>query len=290
MKLRYNFHFHTTHSCDGASLKMTDVVKQLTELGMEEFGVTDHLHTRYNISDIISARHDYLGTKPPKNFHFGIEVSCVSGRECDMIQAGDYVPWGDDPIYGLRNLDDFGSEIRIDIDEEDVKELGLDFVVGGIHWPLTTSEDRMSIIRNYRDQMLYLVNHPLVDVLAHPWDSLEAAAGLWYKYRTSEHIDNTVFHDIPREFNQEIANALLKQHKLAELNLAVLDTNRTEVQRYYLELFAEWRELGVKFSTGDDSHAEHFSAERFARIEKLLNDYGFTDEDIVSPMDWKCGK
>jgi len=121
----------------------------MEEFGIEEYGLTDHIHTAYNLPDIVSARRDYLASRPPANFHFGVEVSCVDQRECDRVAAGDYTAWGDEPVYGFRDMTDYTGQMAIGITPDEIRELGIEYVVGGVHWPLTVSEDRDALIRNY---------------------------------------------------------------------------------------------------------------------------------------------
>ena len=283
MRIKQNFHFHSQHSCDSACAKILDIMAEMKEFGIEEFGLTDHIHTAYNLPDIISARRDFLASRPPENFHFGVEVSCMDQRECDRVAAGDYTAWGDEPVYGFRDMTDYTGDMAIGITPEEIRELGIEFVVGGVHWPLTVSENRDEIIRNYFEQQLFLLRHPSVNVLAHPWDSLEMAVGNWYKYRDVEHIDRTAFRHIPQKYNDALAEALLEEGKGAELNLAVLGNAVPEVRQYMLALFADWKRQGVKFTIGDDLHKAHFSKELFEQAEQRFTDLNFTDEDFVLP-------
>ena len=284
MKLKKNFHIHSQHSCDSACAKILDIIKEMEEMGFEEYGLTDHLHTSYNLPDIISARRDFLASRPPKHFHFGIEVSVMDQREIDRVAAGDYHAWGDEPVYGFRDMTDYTGKFAIDLDEQTIREQGIEFVVGGIHWPLSNSHDRQELIRHYFDLMMFLVDHPLVSVLAHPWDSLELAVGDWYRFRDKEHIDKTVFADIPQEYNDRLAAELARQNKPAEINLAVTLKQKPELQTWYMELFRNWKRQGVKFTMGYDLHAAHFSKEKIETLERLLTEHGFTESDFVLPF------
>ena len=284
MKLKSNFHIHSTHSCDSARATILSIIKEMKELGFEEFGLTDHLHTAYNLPDIVSARRDFLASCPPPNFHFGVEVSVMDRRECERVAAGDYRAWGDEPVYGFRDMTDYTGHYMVDLSAETIRELGIEFVVGGIHWPLTTSHDRGELIRHYCDLMLFLVRHPLVDVLAHPWDSIELAVGDWYRFRDEAHINHAVFRDIPDELNQLLANELIKYNKPAEINLEVLCGQPPENRDYYLTLFRDWKERGVRFTMGYDLHDAHFSPQKIAQLEQWLTDYGFTEDDFVIPI------
>ena len=284
MKLKTNFHIHSQHSCDSACAKILDIIKEMEEMGFEEYGLTDHLHTSYNLPDIISARRDFLASRPPEHFHFGIEVSVMDQREIDRVAAGDYQAWGDEPVYGFRDMTDYTGKFAIDLDEQTIREQGIEFVVGGIHWPLSISHDRQELIRHYFDLMMFLVDHPLVSVLAHPWDSLEMAVGDWYRFRDKEHIDKTVFADIPGEYNDRLAAELVRQNKPAEINLAVILKQKPELQAWYLDLFRNWKRQGVKFTMGYDLHAAHFSKEKIETLERLLTEHDFSESDFVLPF------
>ncbi len=281
MKIRQNLHIHSSHSCDSACATLNDIQKEMTSLGMVEFGLSDHLHTHYNLCDIQGARNDFLCYDRPKNFHFGIEISGISEWERDKIAAGDYVRYFDDPVYGIRfEQGPSDSPVCIGITEEEIKELGIEYVIGGVHWPLYSKPEEA--YEDFFRQQMYLIEHPLVDILAHPWDAIELAAGGWYMNRDKEHINYDAILNIPQEYNEKLMNALLKHHKCAELNLAVLLSAAApeKCRKYYWNLFAQWREAGVKFTIGSDQHSSHYNPVMFSAAELILDAYGFKESDI----------
>jgi len=283
MKIRQNLHIHSHHSCDSACATLADIQKEMLHCGMTEFGLSDHLHTHYNLCDIQGARNDFLCAERPASFHFGIEVSSVSEWECSQIAAGNYERKGDDPVYGLRFADGpSGSKPCIGITKDEIEALGIEYVIGGVHWPLYSKPDRESATEDYFNQMMALVKNPLVTILAHPWDSLELAAGDWYHHRDTDHIDFDALLQIPQDLNDLLMNALLEYDKPAELNLAVMNSKRLPeaCRKYYWNLFAQWREAGVKFTIGSDQHAAHAYEVLFSASELLLDCYGFHDTDI----------
>ena len=281
MKIRQNLHIHSQHSCDSACAKLNDIQKEMLAYGMTEFGVSDHLHTHYNLCDIQSARNDFLAYRRPEQYHFGIEVSSVSQWECEKIAAGDYKIIHDDPVYGLRfNEGPAGSPPCIGITEQEIKELGIEYVIGGVHWPLYSPPGRDAAYEDYFNQMMALIRNPLVDILAHPWDSVELAAGDWYHNRDENHKDYGAILNIPEELNEKLVRELLKYNKCAELNLSVLLKLPEECCKYYWKLLARWREAGVKFTIGSDQHSANFDKIMFKAAELLLDAYGFEEEDI----------
>ena len=83
MKIRQNLHIHSHNSCDSACASLADIVSDMKKLGVEEFVLTDHLHTRFNLPDIAAARREFLELGPVPGFHFGIEVTCATQWECE---------------------------------------------------------------------------------------------------------------------------------------------------------------------------------------------------------------
>ena len=283
MKIRQNLHIHSQHSCDSACATLADIQKEMLSCGMKEFGISDHLHTHYNLCDIQGARNDFLCAERPASFHFGIEVSSVSQWECEQIAAGNYEKKGDDPVYGLRFVDGpANSPAQIGITAEEIKELGIEYVIAGVHWPLYSIADREHAWEDYFNQMLAMVKNPLVTILAHPWDSVEHAAGGWFKSRDVKDIDYGAIAEVPQEYNDKLMNALLEYDKAAEINLGVLNSLRLpEVcRKKYWNMLAQWREAGVKFTIGTDQHAAHNDPAVLGASELLLDFYGFKDEDI----------
>ena len=285
MKILQDLHIHSHHSCDSAAATLPDIKSERDALGLQHYAVTDHLHTRYNISDIESCRHAFLGYNFPENYHFGIEVSCVGTRECERVAAGDFIASGDTPIYGFRDEPElFDGRISIDLTEEDIKKYGIEFVVAGIHWPLGVVSTPREAIDNYFMLEMFLASHPLVDVVAHPWDSISLAAGGWFQYRDKEHICWEVFKEIPQSYADRLGEEILKNGKLAEINMPCTLNVPDFVTLYMMKMYRSWKEMGVKFTIGSDQHAPHADAELFARMEKVLDEYGFTEDDFKLPF------
>lgn len=283
MKIRQNLHIHSQHSCDSACATLADIQKDMQRCGMIEFGLSDHLHTHYNICDIQGAKNDFLSAQRPKEFHFGIEVSSVSTWECEQIALGNYERIYDDPVYGLRFAKGpAGGPTCIGITQEDIDTIGIEYVIGGVHWPNYTKADRENAWEDYFNQQMALIENPLVTILAHPWDSLEMAAGDWYMNRDANHIDYGAISNIPQHYNDKLCQALLKYNKPAELNLSILCSRRIpeECRKFYWNTFAQWREAGVKFTIGSDQHSANSYDALFGASELLLDAYGFKDENI----------
>ncbi|MBR1965013.1 MAG: hypothetical protein IKA22_00190, partial [Lentisphaeria bacterium] len=255
MKIKQNLHIHSSHSCDSACATLNDIQNEMTALGMTEFGLSDHLHTQYNLCDLQGARNDFLCYDRPKNFHFGVEVSGISEWERDKIARGDFKRFFDDPVYGIRFEEGPpDNPVCIGLTEQNIEDIGIEYVIGGVHWPLYSKATREEAYYDFFRQQKALIENPLVDILAHPWDALELAAGGWYQNRDNAHKDYDAILAIPQEYNDKLLEALLKYNKCAELNLSVmLSASAPEnVRKYYWNLMANWREAGVKFTIGSD--------------------------------------
>ena len=85
-----DWHIHSIHSCDSASLPMADLPDQAAAQGITDFGITDHLHSSYNLPDIVASRESFLALNASERFHFGIEISCMSQWELNEIETGKY--------------------------------------------------------------------------------------------------------------------------------------------------------------------------------------------------------
>lgn len=146
MKIRQNLHIHSHNSCDSACASVADIVSDMKKLGVEEFVLTDHLHTRFNLPDIAAARQEFLELGPVPGFHFGIEVTCATQWECEKIRKRDYASCYTTTVNGSRfqtmtPIDGImfdgppDGELTVDLTEDEIREFGIELVVGGVHKP-----------------------------------------------------------------------------------------------------------------------------------------------------------
>jgi len=129
MQLTSDWHIHSRWSCDGACMTVPDLVPHTSEKGIVDFGLTDHLHTPYNLPDIDASRRAFLAEAPSPHFHFGIEISCVSQWELDEIAAGH----ARNPTYGIRQGGPPGAAPAIGLDRDMIARYGIEYVVAGTH-------------------------------------------------------------------------------------------------------------------------------------------------------------
>ena len=274
MKLVSDWHIHSRNSCDGACMTVSDLVREAEEKGICDFGLTDHLHTPYNLADIARSREEFLSTTPSSRFHFGVEVSCVSQWELDEIASGQH----DDPVYGLRSGGQDGCDLAIGITAEDLAKYQIEYVVGGTHWPMYVPLERGAVIRDYHRQNMFLATHPLVDIVAHPWWWM----GHWMdnngNYPTEPWFDD--FSVIPRSMHREFAAAAIEHDTAVEINIEANLLNPHYPEGFvsqYMEYLAELQSQGVRLSIGSDCHSAHYVIE-FEKTSRLLNRAGIKDD------------
>jgi len=276
MTITSDWHIHSRNSCDEAALKVSDLVTEAAAAGIADFGLTDHIHTPYNLPDLAASREEFLACKPSQRFHFGVEVSCVSAWELAEIARGGH----DRPVYGLRQGGPAGAGPAIGITEADLRTYGVEYVVGGTHWPLYVPFERRAIICDYHRQNLFLACHPLVDIVAHPWwwmGHWQDASG---RYPAEPWFDD--FGAIPQSMHDEFAAALVGNGKVFEINLSAILLNRQYPARFarqYLDYIGNLRTRGVAFSIASDCHGEHYRID-FATAAGMLDSVGITDDGL----------
>ncbi len=276
MKITSDWHIHSRHSCDDAALPIADLIVAADKLGIRDFGLSDHIHTPHNLPDLVASRADFLANNPPARFHFGVEASVVSEWELAELATGSHGC----PTYGLRQGGPPGGPPALGLTEEDVEQLGIEYVIGGAHWPLYVPFERDAVIRDYHRQNLFLATHPLVDIVAHPWWWM----GHWQsddgRYRGDPWLDG--FGKIPASMHEEFAAAVVEHGKLVEINLAAILLNPTYPGTFtpqYLEYLSLLRARGVRFSIGSDCHSVCYDPD-FGTAAAMLEAIGLRDEDF----------
>ncbi|MBN2852132.1 MAG: PHP domain-containing protein [Clostridia bacterium] len=270
-----DYHIHTEYSCDDACMTYNTLIKKAKIRGIKDFGVTDHIHTPFNHPDIKNS-HEMFMKKKIEGMHFGVEVSAVSKWELDKIALGDYEG---NITYGIREGGIPEGELAIAIDEAFIKKYDIEFVVGGTHWLMYKEYTRENLIHDYHRQNLFLANHPLIDIVAHPWWYMGPFKNERNLYTTLPWFDD--FKVIPQSIHVELAEALIKNGKFHEVNLSaiLLSNHYTEhFKKQYLEYLAFMQDLGVKFTVGSDCHNENYDID-FIHSNSLIEKYGIKIEN-----------
>ncbi|MGC8804496.1 MAG: hypothetical protein ACP5JO_03435 [Candidatus Ratteibacteria bacterium] len=273
MKIETDWHIHSHNSFDEASMTIKDIIASVRKNRIRKFGVSDHLNTRINLPDIEASRREYLENQT-EGFHFGIEVSCVSLWEIELIKKGGY----ENAVCGIREGGPAWAEPAIDISQQDIEKLGIEYVIGGTHWPLYVPWERDCLIRDYHRQNMFLATHPLVTIVAHPW---WFHSGYWKKHVAQF---EPWFHDfnvIPKSMHKEFADAVVENKKVVEINLHAIILHPSYPENFkmqYLEYLSFLKFRGVKFSIGTDCHQSYnFDFEKAA---SMIEKAGITEHDI----------
>lgn len=276
MKITSDWHIHSQNSCDGACMTVKELIARAEEIGIKDFGLTDHIHTPYNLPDLVNSRKEWEKSHSGRNFHFGVEVSCVSRWEINEIALGKH----DAPKYGVRTGGTAGGPLAIGLTAEDREKLGIEYVVAGVHWPMYVPIERKAVIRDYHRQNMFLACHPLVDIVAHPWWWM----GYWQNpdgsYTTGPWFDN--FDCIPKSMHNEFSAAAREHGKVVEINLDAMLLTRQYPEHFknqYLHYLAYIKSEGVKLSIGSDCHGAHYETD-FNNAGELLDRNGINDEDL----------
>ena len=274
MRIEADWHIHSRNSCDEACLRVADLVREAEAKGIRDFGLTDHVHTPYNLPDIARSREEFLSVSPSPRFHFGIEVSCVSQWEIAELARGQH----ESPVYGLRSGGKAGCAPAIGITAEDIRKYQIEYVVAGTHWPLYVPLEREAVIRDYHRQNMFLATHPLVDIVAHPWWWM----GHWMdpngNYPAEPWFDD--FGVIPKSMHHEFAAAALECGTAVEINIGANLLNPHYPRSFaprYMEYLAELQSRGVRLSIGSDCHAAHYGVD-FERVGRMLESAGIRDD------------
>ncbi len=292
MKIDQDFHIHTHCSCDSADAQIPHIVEAAKRNGLAHFGISDHLHTRFNLPDIEIARKEFLEYSPVEGFHFGIEITCATAWECEKIAKRDYASCFTcdvhgkkfqtmTPIDGVMYGGPAGGPLQVDITSDDIRRLGIEYLIGGVHKPNYTDQNPKDMIDDFFNQSCFLIRHGSIDILAHPWDGLAFWSGWFIVTRDPADLRYDAFAMIPQEYWDEMAKLLVENHKLAEINLSFKLPG--EVFHLYLSQLARWREKGVKFTYGSDLHRAPYNAEKRLKTEQVLAEYGFTENDFSLP-------
>jgi histidinol phosphatase-like PHP family hydrolase len=271
-----DWHLHSRNSCDTACLVVEELIRDAADAGITDFGLTDHLHTPYNLPDIVSSREEFAASMPHQRFHFGIEVSCVSQWELTELANTEHP----DPVYGLRAGGPESAAPAIALTSEDIERYEIEYVVAGTHWPLYVPLEREPVIRDYHRQNMYLATHPLVDIVAHPWWWM----GHWQDndgcYRTGPWLDD--FDIVPKSMHEEFAAAAIEHGTAIEINIHAMLANMSYPARFkeqYAEYIGFLNDAGVSLSIGSDCHSRYYE-NRYEDAARLLESTDVNDSDI----------
>ncbi len=270
-----DWHIHSRNSCDSACMTVSDLIAEAEQSGIVDFGLTDHVHTPFNLPDLALSRAEFISNIPSPHFHFGVEVSCVSKWEIEEVASGRH----ENPVYGVRSGGRPGCEFAIGLTEEDIREHGVEYVVGGTHWPMYVPLEREAVIRDYHRQNMFLALHPLIDIVAHPWWWMGHWKDANGSYPAEPWFDN--FKVIPKSMHDEFAAAAAENGTAVEINISanLMNPNYPEsFPHQYLEYLAFLQSRKVKLSIGSDCHKQHYYEIDFAKAGDMVSKAGIKND------------
>lgn len=273
MAITTDWHIHTKYSCDSACMEFEDLVKDAKNLGLTDFGVSDHYHSRLQEPDIKASRLAYEQTlqNHPElkgHFHFGIELSAMSEWEINKIAKGDYT---DFPVVGIRTGGPKNSPVVYDYDEEFTEKYNIEYVIGGVHWLLYCDSDKESVLKEQHRQYMFCATNPHTTILAHYlwWNPMDSKR--WPDMKNPcEH-----FMAISETMRSELVCALKENNVAFEINGFFLKGNYSQTFiDEYLGWISDIQRKGVVLSLGTDSHSPDLSSNcDYEAAEQLFKHY-----------------
>lgn len=274
MAITSDWHLHTKYSCDSACMEFEDLIKDAKELGITDFGVSDHYHSRLQEPDIKASRIAYEQAleKHPElkgHFHFGIELSAMSEWEIKRIENGDYT---EPPYWGFRTGGPKNSPVVYDYDEEFTEKYNIEYIIGGVHWLLYCDSDRDSIIKEQHRQYMFCATNPHTTILAHYlwWNPMDGKR--WPEMKNPcEH-----FMVISETMRSELVAALIENNVAFEINNVFLSSKYPQTFRdEYLGWISDIQRKGVVLSFGSDTHMKNLRDNcDYVKIEQEFKHYG----------------
>jgi len=284
MAITSDWHIHTKYSCDSACMEFETLVQEAKRLGITDFGVSDHYHTKLQESDIAASRKAYeetlkLHPELSDHFRFGIEATVISKWEAERISRGDY---DTPPIYGFRTGGPKNAPVFFDFNEDFLEKYKIDYVIAGMHWPMYCETDLQSVLKEYHRQYMFAITHPYTNILAHYlwWDS-NLFTNLWNLPDYQNPFSN--FSVIPESMKNELKSALIENQVALELNSWIFSGKHSpQFFDDYLCWFSELQASGVKISFGSDSHAPKLSDFcDYDNIDKICKSYGIKTSEFL---------
>ncbi|MBE6695981.1 MAG: PHP domain-containing protein [Ruminococcaceae bacterium] len=280
MAIKSDWHIHTHCSCDSACLTFEDLIKDARELGITDFGVSDHYHTSLQTHDIELSRAEYesaleMHPELKGHFHFGVEATVVSEWEIDRIKRG-----------VKENLTSCGvlvggpevASIAFDFDDAFIEKYKIDYVVAAMHWPKYGNADTDSLIKEYHRQYMFCATNPHSTILAHYlwWDE-----GLYSYFWKKTDFKNPFldFSVITESMRDELKCALKENNVAFELNPCMFFKNMPQAfADAYLGWASDLQRDGVVLSFGSDCHKAHITNTDYGKIDKIFAHYGIDSD------------
>lgn len=271
-----DWHIHCEASYD-ASLKVPTLLENAEKYGITELGITDHVNLPGWTNYLEKARELFLKYKKT-GFHLGVELTTLSKPKFDYVMAHG----GADELWKQCGPFEPFKGYELAMTEEQLREYGVEYVVGGAHWPCYAPYTREDIIKDYALQNIYLASDKRVDIVAHPWWFCGKWANEKGVYDSLPWFDD--FGVIPMSIHDEFAAAMIENDACMEWNILsfiVTDEYTEKFTRQYAEYVRMMFEKGVKITIGSDVH--HDYPDFREKVEALASSVGFKEGDFTKP-------
>ncbi|MBQ7153381.1 MAG: hypothetical protein IJR83_05520 [Clostridia bacterium] len=266
MRIDTDWHHHTFCSCDEACIDFETLIKENAELGLRDFGVSDHLHAQPTEKDIAASRKEYeraMAAHPELkgHFHFGVEASVMSAWELEKIAKGGY----EDAAYGIREGGPAWGPLALALDDAFMEKYKVDYVITSVHWPMYCELEKNIFVKDYFRQCMFAATHPCTTILGH---------FLWWNPIRGMENPFLDFSVITRSMREELRAALLECNAAFEINKdAMLIAMPEAFLDEYLGWIADMQHSGVKIAFGSDNHSAHVGKKSFEKADELLKRY-----------------
>jgi len=280
VKVKTDWHMHSRHSsCGKHPATIAVLAKEVTAAGIEDFGVTDHMHWRHHIPMIAACYAEYVATKKPFSMRFGLEISALRKFDLEQFEKLGWVP---SQVLTKPAGTAKGEELRIYWPEEFISTLKIDYLIGSAHFPIGAREETDSLINCYHNQLIFLASQPKVNIIGHPW------CWNWPWFRDK---DTLLYHGqpwledfaiIPVNKHLEFAGVCKKNGKAIEINAKDIILNRWYPPQFrvkYMDYLKLLKQEGVTFSLGSDSHQPGYSDD-LHKITDVFDILGLKENDV----------
>lgn len=301
-----DWHIHTEASYD-ATLPYEELITRAKELGIEEFGITDHVnypfmekHLRIS-KDMFKRKMRQHADNPPK-MHFGVELTTMSAFQTkySLEHAWDLYPpllagmhpefvegFGTHDPELVRLSHEQAEPLVLALTEEQIRKNKVEYVIAAAHMVFNVPAEQKALIQHWHDQQMLCATDSRVDVVGHPWWApwspelhfITIEKGAWPK-------ELAWFDDfgvIPQSMHDEFAAALLQYDKCAEINSSFFTTTwfDDKFKHQYAEYMRMLFEKGVRITTGTDAHDSYEDVQEVSA--RYLGAVGFKATDFSKP-------
>lgn len=217
-----DFHTHTTYlGCANDTMRIPDMARECSRVGVTSLGVTDHLNTFDKCDLHRPIRRDIEALETDVNVYLGVELN----------------------FLGVDGEFAYNEKVR--------DEYGFQFAIGGIHRTYLETYDLDRLVDIQHRHHLKTCRDPLVDVLVHPY---------WFgrgEFVTNDWPWFDSMQAVPERYARELGQAAKETDTAIEINACANLANPAYSDRYvkeYVRFLSIVAAEGPRFSLGSDAH------------------------------------